>query len=66
VEAHRFVRIVGIIVVPNPAGALVCEASCKACIPITPRDVHFARAGEALVAHHAHDSAGDHAEIFFE
>jgi len=34
--SHRFVRIRRIIVVQSSKALGVCEASCKACIPITP------------------------------
>ena len=66
VEADGFVGIVGVIVVPVEEGAGRLRGELQGVHAYNAGDIDFAGAGEALIAHHAHDGAGDDAEKFFE
>ncbi len=65
-EANRFIGIATVVVVPveqcrwRARGQLHCVHSKHA------GDIHFAGAGEQMLAHHAHYRARHHAEILFE
>ena len=65
-EANGFVGIVGVIIVPVEESAGRLRGELERVHTDDAGDVDFAGAGEALVAHHAHDRAGDDAEKFFE
>src|SRR5207302_1989059 len=65
VEANGLVGIVAVIVVPveQCAGSFRCER--ERVHAQRAADIDLAGRREQVVAHHAHDGAGDHAEIFF-
>src|SRR5208282_2993771 len=66
VEADGFIGIFGVIVVPVEEGAGRLRGELQGVHTNDASDVDFAGAGEALIAHHAHDRAGNDAEKFFE
>src|SRR5271168_860861 len=66
VEADGLVGIVGVVVVPVEEGARRLRGELEGVHTDDAGDVDFAGAGEALIAHHAHDRARDDAEKFFE
>src|SRR5580704_2229269 len=66
VEADGLVGIVRVIIVPVEEGAGRLRGELQGVHADDAGDVDFAGAGEALIAHHAHDRAGDDAEKFFE
>src|SRR5208283_3587838 len=65
-EADGLVGIVAVVVVPVEQGAGRFRGEAQGVHGDGAADVDFAGAGNQVVAHHAHDGAGDDAEVFFE
>src|SRR5580704_1167495 len=65
VEADRLVRIRSIVVVPIEKSRRRAGGELQSVHSQYAANIHFAGAGKKLVAHHAHDSAGNDAQIFF-
>src|SRR5271155_239927 len=63
-EADGFVGITAIVIVPIQQSAGRFRSQTEAMHAEHAANVYFASAREQVVAHHAHDRAGNHAEIF--
>src|SRR5271154_5765396 len=66
VEADGFVGIATVVIVPIQQGAGRFRSQTEAMHAEHAANVYFASARKQIVAHHAHNRAGDHAEIFLD
>ena len=66
VEADGLVRVVAVVVVPVEQRARCFRSECQRVHAQGPDDIHFTGAENQVLAHHAHNRAGHHAEVFFE
>ena len=66
VEADGLIGIVAVVVVPIEQGAGSFGCELQRVHADDAGDIHFAGARHQVLAHHAHDGAGNDAEVFFE
>src|ERR1019366_4687523 len=66
VEAYGLVGIVAVVVVPIEQGTGGSAGELQGVHADHAADIHFAGARHQVLAHHAHDGAGYHAEEFLE